>query len=152
MRRFAQLLAKVLLVTALSMAAWLFIVRHSDRMAAASPDCRVDYVYDGDTIAMSCNGRPEVTARLQGFDTPETKEPGCDAELAHGALATDRLRVLVKSGEVTIRRVGRDKYNRPLIRLDVDGEDVGDILIREGLAVAYRGGARIDWCARLEGA
>ncbi len=149
MRRFAQLIAKVLVITALSMATWLFIVRNSDKMAQGPEACKVGYVYDGDTIAMRCNGRPEVTARLQGFDTPETKEPGCDAELAHGSLATDRLRQLVKSGPVEIRRTGRDKYNRPLIRLSINGEDVGDTLIREGLAVAYRGGARINWCKRL---
>ena len=143
------IISKALVLTALSVAVWLYIVRYSERASAVSTECRVAYIYDGDTIAMSCNGRPEVTARLQGFDTAETKEPGCDEELAHGSLATDRLRQLVKSGEVAIRRLGRDKYNRPLIRLTVDGEDVADTLIREGLAVAYSGGARIDWCQRL---
>jgi len=33
--------------------------------------------------------------------------------------------------------------------LRLDGRDVGATLIAEGLAVPYRGGARIDWCARL---
>lgn len=145
----ALLVAKALVLTALTVAAWLYLVRQGGREAIAAPDCRVAYVYDGDTIAMACDGRPEVTARLQGFDTAETKEPRCDEERAHGALATDRLRQLVKRGGVEITRVGQDKYNRPLIRLSVQGKDVGETLIREGLAVPYNGGARIDWCARL---
>jgi len=90
-----------------------------------------------------------MTARLMGFDTAETTNPGCAEELAHGALATDRLRQLVKRGEITITRKGRDKYNRPLIRLKIDGQDVADTMIREGLAVAYHGGKRVNWCERL---
>lgn len=143
------LIAKALVLTALTVAGWLYIVRQSGREVIAAPDCRVAYVYDGDTIAMVCDGRPEVTARLQGFDTAETKEPRCDEERAYGALATDRLRQLIARGGIEIARVGRDRYNRPLIRLSVQGEDVGETLIREGLAVAYAGGARINWCARL---
>lgn len=143
------LIAKALVLTALTVAAWLYLVRQSGREVIAAPDCRVAYVYDGDTIAMVCDRRPEVTARLQGFDTAETKEPRCDEERAHGALATDRLRQLIARGDIEIARVGRDRYNRPLIRLSVQGEDVGETLIREGLAVAYAGGARINWCARL---
>ena len=145
------LISKALVLTALTVAVWLYIVRQTERAATAAPECRVTYVYDGDTIAMTCNGRPEVTARLQGFDTAETKEPRCAEEHAHGALATDRLRQLVARGDIAITRVGRDKYHRPLIRLRAQGEDVGETLIREGLAVAYRGGARIDWCERLGG-
>lgn len=149
MRAVLQLIAKALVVTALSVAVWMYIVRNSDRKVQIVSECQVGYVYDGDTIAMTCSGRPDVTARLMGFDTAETKNPGCAEELAHGALATDRLRQLVKRGAVSITRHGRDKYNRPLIRLDIDGQDVADTMIREGLAVAYHGGKRVNWCERL---
>lgn len=109
--------------------------------------CRISYVYDGDTVELTCPSRKE-TARLQGFDTPETKSPGCDAEAAFGARATDRLRELVQ-GKVTLDGLGREKYGRLLVRLTADGRDVGDVLIREGLATRYAGGARVDWCDRL---
>ena len=47
-------------------------------------------------------------------------------------------------------RIGEmDRYGRRLVRLSLDGRDVGAVLISEGLAVPYRGGRRIDWCARL---
>lgn len=144
-----RFVARALVVTGLTIVVWLYLVRHAERMDLAMEACRVSYVYDGDTVALDCGGDDEVTARLVGLDAPETKSPGCDEELAHGALATDRLRSVIQRGEVTLRRLGRDKYNRVLIRLRVDGEDVADRLIQEGLAVAYQGGSRINWCEKL---
>ena len=141
------LIAKALILTALTVAVWVYSVRYAERRAAAE-GCAVSYVYDGDTVALDCGGA-EITARLQGMDAPETKAPGCAAELAHGTLATERLRDLLGRGEVTYRRVGADKYDRVLIRLRVDGEDVAERLVREGLAVPYSGGTRINWCERL---
>ena len=107
--------------------------------------CRVGYVYDGDTVEMIC-GAEKLTARLQGFDTPETKDPRCPEELAWGNRATERLRILVKSGPVVIYRQGFDKYGRALVTLTIGGRDVGDVLIAEGLAQDYHGGTRGGWC------
>ena len=112
--------------------------------------CRLGYVYDGDTVELICDGQSR-TARLVGFDTPETKEPGCEAEAALGQRATARLRELVRAGPAVLDSEGVDKYGRVLATLTVDGRDVGDVLIAENLAVRYRGGARIDWCERLGG-
>ena len=36
------------------------------------------------------------------------------------------------------------------VTLEIDGVDLGDILVAEGLAAPYRGGPRPDWCARGE--
>lgn len=143
------LIAKALILTALTLAVWLYAVRWSERRAAADA-CTVSYVYDGDTVALEC-GIEEVTARVRGLDAPETKSPGCAEELAHGTLATERLRAILTGGEVSFRREGMDKYHRVLIRLMVDGADVAEQMIREGLAVAYSGGSRINWCERLRG-
>lgn len=140
---------RAMVVTALTIGAWLYLVRHAERTDVGMEGCRVSYVYDGDTVALDCGGDEEVTARVQGLDAPETKSPGCDEELAHGALATDRLRDLLSRGEVTMRRMGTDKYGRILINLRVNSEHVADRLVREGLAVAYSGGSRVDWCERL---
>lgn len=111
--------------------------------------CTVSYVYDGDTVALGCGAR-EVTARLQGFDAPETKAPRCAAEAALGRAATARLREMVGAAdEVRYRHLGHDKYGRALIRLELDGREAGAGLVAEGLAVAYAGGARVNWCERL---
>lgn len=139
-------IARALILTALTLGAWLYVVRVHDRAGG----CRVTYVYDGDTVAMDC-GDGDRTARVIGLDTPETKTPGCATEKAAGDRATRRLRELVLAGEVTITRKGTDKYRRDLIRLRVNGTDVANTLIREGLAVKYNGGTRVNWCERLAG-
>lgn len=110
--------------------------------------CVLGYVYDGDTVELLCDGDSR-TARLVGFDTPETRDAGCAAEQALGDRATERLRALVKTGAVTLSGQAYDKYGRQLITLAVDGQDVGETLIAEGLAQPYRGGGRINWCAHL---
>lgn len=110
--------------------------------------CRLDYVYDGDTVAIDCGGEVE-TARLIGLDTPETKSPGCAAEADLGSQATERLRVLAGAGQVSFSSSGRDKYGRLLVTMRVDGVDVTDAMIDEGLALPYMGGARVNWCERL---
>lgn len=100
-------------------------------------------VVDGDTIWMDGEN-----IRLMGFDTPETHEWECDAEKALGDRATQRLLVLVNGGMVEAHRSGdrdRDRYGRQLRVVTVDGRDVGDILIAEGLARPYEGGRR-SWC------
>lgn len=120
----------------------------ADRYApyyGAKAACRVGYVYDGDTIEMIC-GAEKRTARLVGFDAPETKMPKCAAELAWGQRGTERLRALLRGPEVVIYRQGFEKYGRDLVVVTVAGRDVAGVMIGEGLAVAYHGEARRNWC------
>lgn len=111
----------------------------------AETACHIGYVYDGDTIGMICEGQ-HLRARLQGFDTPETKSPKCQAEKAWGDRATARLRSLAKQPAITLYRHGHDKYGRELVVMLVDGRDVADIMVAEQLAVVYDGGTRRNWC------
>jgi len=118
--------------------------------AVSAPACRVTSVVDGDTVDMNCAGYGAFRARLTGFDTPESFEPGCAAEARVARQVTARLRTLVANARTVEPRIGEmDRYGRRLVRLSLDGRDVGAVLISEGLAVPYRGGRRIDWCARL---
>ena len=141
------MLARALILTAGTVAVWLYIVRWQER-AEQGERCVVSYVYDGDTVALQCGAR-EVTARVVGLDAPETRDARCDAERTHGEAATERLRSLVTAGDLHYRRKGNDKYGRWLIRLFAKGEDVAETLVAEGLAMPYRGGARINWCRKL---
>lgn len=112
--------------------------------------CRVTSVVDGDTVDMACTATGPFRARLTGFDTPESFQPGCAAEARVARQATQRLRALVaQARSVDATLGGTDRFGRRLVRLSLDGRDVGVVLIAEGLAVPYRGGRRIDWCARL---
>lgn len=111
----------------------------------APADCRIGYVYDGDTLELICAEQTE-TARLLGFDAPETKSPRCAAEAAWGQRATLRLRDLVMRPNIRLFPQGLDKFRRRLVVMQIDGTDVARIMIGEGLAVAYEGGKRRNWC------
>ena len=119
-------------------------------MTAATAGCRVVSVVDGDTVDMTCPGTGAFRARLTGYDTPESFEPGCVAEAQAAREATARLRTLVATaGRIDPDIGGVDRFGRRLVRLSIDGRNVAAILIAEGLAVPYNGGRRIDWCSRL---
>ena len=92
--------------------------------------------------------------RLLSIDTPETYKPRCDAELTKGREATARLRELVANAQrIEVVDSGQaDKYDRRLVHLLIDGRDVGQTLMAEGLAVEWRPGPnawrerRRHWC------
>jgi micrococcal nuclease len=106
-------------------------------------------ITDGDTIRLS-NG---TRVRLVGYNTPEKFEPMCQAEAELGHRASDRLKELVDRASATqvnlvacsckpgTEGTKRCNYGRSCGRLEVDGREVGQILIREGLAVPFVCGA-----------
>lgn len=104
-------------------------------------------VIDGDTIV--ADGK---RVRIANIDAPEIKSAKCDAEARLALVAKRRLEQILASGKVKII-VGdpatgrmRDRHNRILARIFVNGRDVGDTLVMEGLARPWEGRRR-SWCA-----
>ena len=100
-------------------------------------------VVDGDTLWFKGH-----KIRIADIDTPEISSPGCAAEEQRGQRAADRLVQLLNRGAVTIASTGDrdvDRYGRELRVVLVNGRNVGDDLISEGLARAWEGGRRA-WC------
>ena len=102
-------------------------------------------VIDGDTIAVDGH-KPNI--RLVGFNTPEIRNAKCEGEGRLGVNATNRLRELVQANplELTIVRCAckpgtegtrNCNYGRSCGLLKTNGQDVGEILIAEGLAVPF---------------
>src|SRR6266481_8664893 len=100
-------------------------------------------VVDGDTIRVAGE-----TFRLVGFDAPETYRAQCPSERQLGNRATFRLRQLVAGGGLDLERVacacrtGTEgtpscNYGRSCGILRARGQDVGAVLIAEGLARAW---------------
>jgi endonuclease YncB( thermonuclease family) len=119
-------------------------------------------ITDGDTVHVAGE---RAGTRLIGFNTPEKFSPQCEYERKLGERASSRLRELVKSPNLQLTKVpcacpagseGTDACNhgRNCGVLKVDGRDVGQILIGEGLAVPFIcEGNRCPrtprpWCAR----
>ena len=108
--------------------------------------CRVLRVVDGDTLTVLCNGTTD-RARLMGFDTPELYSPSCASEASDALRATRALRwALWRAGEITMVTEGRDRYDRMLLRVFLDGVPLSRVMIEQGHARAYDGGARGGWC------
>jgi endonuclease YncB( thermonuclease family) len=116
-------------------------------------------VIDGDTISFWGKNY-----RLVGFDTPETNSRAkCGSERDLGVRATARLRTLISSGEIALQEVRCScaprtegtrfcNHGRLCGILQRNGENVGDILIREGLAHPFHCGEfrcprPLGWCS-----
>ncbi|MEY4402178.1 MAG: hypothetical protein RIR91_213 [Verrucomicrobiota bacterium] len=107
-------------------------------------------VNDGDTFRARLEVWPgvEVTTavRIAGIDTPEIKGK-CASERERAILARERLRALLALGPVEVREVTLDKYaGRVDAFVVAGGRPVGEVLVQEGLARPYSGGARAGWC------
>lgn len=102
-------------------------------------------VIDGDTLE---DMRADITYRVENIDTPETgPRARCTAERELGDEATRAVRALVASAErFDIHPTGRiDRYGRTIALVAVNGRDLGETLIAEGLARPWRG-RREPWC------
>jgi micrococcal nuclease len=119
---------------------------------AKAPDafvynCQLDRVIDGDTFDCIIDLGFDVKlhkqrVRLSGIDTPESRTRDL-AEKKLGLAAKERLKELCV-GKFKVKSLGKGKYGRILgIPYDENGEDICQILIKEGHAVEYHGGKKI---------
>ncbi|WP_190303382.1 thermonuclease family protein [Pseudanabaena sp. UWO311] len=103
--------------------------------------CETTKVFDGDTIAVDCDGE-KLKLRFCGIDAPELSQPLGDESKA-------LMVKLVGGKQVVIRPIERDRYGRTIAEVEVksdrkrfDGEYeiafVGGEMIGAGMAYHYR--------------
>ena len=112
-------------------------------------------IYDGDTFRVNIENFPAIIGenmpiRVLGIDTPEIrgkcqfeKDRAKDARL----FTVDKL---TQARRIELVNIQRGKYFRLLAEVVVDGESLGDSLIKQGFAVQYDGGKKKDWCKNLD--
>jgi endonuclease YncB( thermonuclease family) len=91
-------------------------------------------VVDGDTLRLDGE-----RIRLLGIDAPELAQSCSDASGADwscGAVARTQMASMVGSVEVMCRPDGRDRYSRTLAHCSVGTVDLGQAMVRAGLAVS----------------
>ncbi len=124
----------------LGLAVALAITQHAGAYPLEANQIRV---IDGDTIA--ADGR---TVHLVGFIAPEMHSAQCPAERELGVKASKRMRGLILAGgldyspascpcPVTLLGKWVCKFARTCGALKAKGQDVGDILVAEGLAIPF---------------
>jgi endonuclease YncB( thermonuclease family) len=114
--------------------------------AKSKSRCSVAMIMDGDTFKMNCPDEGIVRARITGYDAPE-KNARCIAEYVKAIRATWALRTMLwQARTIEIGLNGKDRYDRFLVTLRVNGKDITPAMIDTGLARAYSGGRRDSWC------
>ena len=107
-------------------------------------------VIDGDTFEASADiwlgQQISVRVRIAGIDAPELRAR-CDAERMRAEAARDYLSKRIAGGAVKLSAVRYDKYGGRVDAAisDMRG-DVGEAMVRAGLARLYDGGHRDGWC------
>jgi len=86
--------------------------------------------------------RALLRMRIAGIDTPEwdqTCEKSLAVVISCGELATEHLQHLLGSlsGELALKPIGVDYYNRVLIRLFVGETNIGKQMVLDGMAYSY---------------
>jgi len=118
---------------------------------ASATEIEVLKVIDGDTFDVLYEGKEErvrLIAMSGGVDTPETHQADCSAEKEIGKEATGFVRGAFAVAEeiVLVTEGARGGYGRLLGRVEVDGLDLGDMLLDEGLAQPWPNQGNV-WCA-----
>jgi len=100
-------------------------------------------VADGDTIYI--HGEK---VQIAGIEAPAIQDAKCEAERSRGIDAATRLPDLLNGGNVTVSRSFRDQGGRAVRYVLVNGDDVGERMLSEGLA-RRAGSSEPDWCAHV---
>lgn len=116
-------------------AAWLvpdFGISGAPRSGNAAADrqsCRVESIYDGDTMTVRCAGRKEKV-RLYCIDTPEM------GQQPWGRRSRDHLRRITPE-RVEIVAHDRDRYGRLVGEVMADGRSLNLAMVEAGQAAVY---------------
>lgn len=115
----------------------------------------VKYVknYDADTITFNIpNLHPlignKINIRVNGVDTPELRtKNSCEKEKGYFAKNVVE-KLLKKAKRIDLTNIKRGKYFRIVADVIIDGSDLKDILLRQGLAYKYYGKTKkkMNWC------
>jgi endonuclease YncB( thermonuclease family) len=91
-------------------------------------------VVDGDSLVIN-----QTRLRLHGIDAPESNQQCFRDSKAWpcGKEATSALVAIVKGAQLDCAVLDRDRYKRLIVQCFVDKIDLGERLVRLGLAIAY---------------
>ena len=110
--------------------ATIFIALCALCTAAASQQCQVFGVSDGDTIKVRCGEGKQVTIRLSGIDAPEKAQP-------YGQRSKEALSGLCYQVQATITPKTKDRYGRTVADVECRGKDAATEQVRTGMAWVY---------------
>jgi len=112
---------------------------------------KVISVYDGDTFRVDIDelspiAGKNIPIRVNGVDTPEIQGK-CDSEKELAIEVRDYVAGLLDNAdEILLVNTERGKYFRILAVVMIDGVNLAELLIDNGLGYAYEGDTKKSWC------
>ena len=92
---------------------------------------KVISVADGDTMTILTAEKKQIKIRMLGVDAPERGQD-------FGTVSRQQLNNLCYGKTVTVENKGEDQYGRVLGVVYIDGMNVNEYMVRNGLAWYYR--------------
>ena len=119
--------------------------RRTPQPPPAKRSARIVRVVDGDTLRVRLSSGQQLTVRLIGIDTPETKRPGVAVECSGKAASAYMHQIAFQRGrgrQVTLvgdpSQDATDRYGRTLAYVDASAKgDLGQLMLRAGWASVY---------------
>lgn len=126
----------------------LFNILESKTYKDSITDFEVVKVRDGDTFVINIKNVPDVfgdniAVRIRGIDTPEKSDDREHIKKIALEAKAELERLLSSSKKIVLYDLERDKYFRLLAGVKADNIDVGEYLIKKGLAKKYNGGKKV---------
>jgi endonuclease YncB( thermonuclease family) len=112
-------------------AAYLAAVPHAWAADSRGFPGRVVGVTDGDTVTVLDGNRNRIKIRVAGIDAPEKQQPFGEKSKRH-------LSDCAFGRDADVIGDKRDRYNRTVAKIIVDGNDCGLVQISAGLAWHYK--------------
>lgn len=111
-------------------------------------DFEIVKVRDGDTFVISIKNIPdvfgsEIAVRIRGIDTPEKNDSREEIRKIAIEAQKELEKLLLNAKKIELYNLGRDKYFRLLASVKADNIDIGEYLIKKGLAKRYNGGKKV---------
>jgi len=146
-------MAKLVFLVPLASSLFFAVTSYAEPPLSGPYPATVITVVDGDTVHVKVRIwlglYQEVAVRVRGIDAPEISQPKCPKEKELGLKAKGFLEsVLTKQPTINLTKISEDKYGG---RVDAslettDGKDIGELLLKEGLAHPYNVRKKKSWC------
>lgn len=123
---------------------FLFICLLFQWFTSFSQNAVVYAVHDGDSYKIKMDtSETKIWVRLEGVDAPEVISNLISKDQPYGRESASVIRNLIKTKHVQVDTVGKDFFNRTLVRIkfELNGDtlDLSEYILSNGLAWAYTG-------------
>lgn len=100
---------------------------------------KVIKVADGDTITILDTQKAQKKIRLYGIDAPEKAQD-------FGNKSREKLATLVAGKDIAVTVIDIDRYGRNVGRINVDGKEVAEEMLKDGMVWLYTAYCKISEC------